>query len=201
MKIFIPVILSVFCFHHSGGQTNVMAHLFKDETKELVPFISPTFQYSEIALQNSAIPGIRAGVIISEKITVGALYNFTLNNLHLPEQNGSGKFTMQWGGLHFEYTLWPRQKIHLTFPLSAGLCKIRTTGNTTDSLAGNPSFIFAEPGLMMEINIWKYAKLGIGTSYRYTGKVSHNFFTSSDISGFAAIVSVKFGMFNYQERE
>ena len=66
-------------------------------------------------------------------------------------------------------------------------------------MAGDPKFYFAEPGLMIEINIWKYAKLGIGASYRYTSNVSYNSLTTNDLDGFSAVASVKFGMFNYPE--
>lgn len=201
IKIFIPVILFIFPFIQLNGQSKVMAHLFNDESKDMNLFINPTFQFSEIVLQYCAIPGIRAGVIINNKTTFGALYNFTLNSLPLPETKGSGKLMMKWGGIHFEYTLWPNQKVHLTFPLSVGVGRLKISGNTNDSLPGNRSFLFAEPGLMVEINVWKYAKLGIGTSYRYTANVSYNSLTANDLSGFAATVSAKFGIFNYPESE
>jgi len=201
MKIFMAIVTLVFCLHHLNGQTPVMNHLFKDKANEYCLFINPAFQLSEIALQYSAISAICAGVIINKKIVAGALYNFTLNDLPIPESQGSGMLQMKMGGIRFEYTLWPKEKVHLTIPLSIGVGRLKIIENTTRLLEGNPSFSFAEPGLMLEINILKYAKLGIGTSYRYMSHLYYNSLTANDLKGFNAVASVKFGMFNHSESE
>ena len=65
-------------------------------------------------------------------------------------------------------------------------------------LTDNPSFIFAEPGLALEFNIWKYAKIEIGGGYRYTNNAT-NVIKAYDLSGFSFNVSLKFGLFDYQE--
>lgn len=199
MKIFLAIIFFLLFVIHLNGQTKVMDHLFKDKPKDLSIFINPTFQYSEIAQEYCTIPGIGAGVIINKKIALGGVYNFTLNAISLPEKKGGGKLQMKWGGVHFEYTLWPLQKIHLSLPFSAGMGQLKISDNTNAISTGNANFIIAEPGLMIEINIWKYAKLGLGSSYRYIGNVSYNSLTSSGIKGFSAVASIKFGMFDYPE--
>jgi hypothetical protein len=201
MKIVLVTILSFFSILQMNGQTNPMDRLFKDKPKNLSIYVNPTLQYSQIALQRSTIAGIGAGVIINKKITLGAIYNLALPNISLSEASGPGKLQMKWVGAHFEYTLWPLQKVHLTFPISAGAGRLKIIGNTSGPLEGNPNFFFAETGMMIECNIWKYAKLGIGTSYRFIGNVSYHLFTSGDLSGFAAVVSVKFGMFRYTLRK
>lgn len=201
MKQCIAIILFFFCVIQMNGQSKVMSHLFKDKAKDLSPYISPTFQFSEIALQYSTIAGLDAGVIINKKIILGLLYHSTLNDLVLPAAKGSGILKMKMEGVHFEYTLWPLQKIHLSIPVSAGIGQLKITDSELSVLTGKPSFLFAEPGLILEINVWKYAKLGISTSYRYTSQVQYGPITSTDLNGFVAAVSVKFGMFNYAERD
>ena len=199
MRILLVIIPFIFCTLHLNGQSQVMAHLFKDKSKDLSLYINPTFQFSEIVQQYCVIPGIRGGVIFNKNIAVGGLYNFTLNGLTLPQTKGAGQLQMKWGGIYFEYTLWPLQKVHLTIPVSSGIGQLKISGNTNETLTGKPNFFFAEPGLMIEINIWKYAKLGFGGSYRYTGNVSYNSLIPDDLSGFAFVASVKLGMFNYPE--
>jgi hypothetical protein len=83
--------------------------------------------------------------------------------------------------------------------VGAGRLKIAEISSGTN--AGSPNFLFAEPGMLIEANVWKYVKLGIGSSYRYTGNVSYNSLNSKDISGFAALVSLKFGVFRYLKRD
>lgn len=197
MRILLIITIVILSALNLNGQINPMDKLFKDKPRDLTIYLNPTFEYTQIALDRSKIAGLGGGVIINKKISLGLVYNTVLGNINLPEANGSGELNMMWGGLHFEYTLWPLQAVHLTFPLSAGIGQMKITGNTGGTVTGNPNFVFAQPGLMIEANIWTYAKLGIGTSYRYTTNVNYNSLTPDDISGFAAVVSLKFGKFRY----
>ena len=180
-----------------SGQINPMDRLFKDKPRDLALYLNPTFEYSQVVLQRTKIAGLGAGIIINKKLSLGIVYNTTLGNLALPETKGPGQFQMKWEGVHLEYTLWPVQKIHLTFPFSAGIGQMKITGNTAGTSTGSPGFVFAEPGMVIEANVWRYAKAGIGTTYRYTANVNYNTLTTDDINGFAAIVSLKFGNFRY----
>lgn len=199
MRILMVIIPFVFCVFHLNGQQKTMTHLFDNKNKDLSLFINPTYQFSQIAQEYCGISGMRAGVIINKKIILGGVYNFTLGDIALPAPNGAGKLQMKWGGIHFEYTLWPLQIVHLTIPFSAGIGQMKSTESTNETIKGDPNFYFTEPGLMIEINVWKYAKLGFGCSYRYTGNVFYNSLTANDINGFSMVASVKFGMFNYPE--
>ena len=200
MKFMLIITIAVFAAMKLEGQINPMDQLFKDKPRDLALYLNPTFEYSQIALNRTMIGGLSGGVIINKKISIGAAYNMIPNNIPLPPAVGTGKFHMNWGGLHLEYTLWPLQKVHLTFPLSVGVGQLKIAGKTSGTISGNPNFIFAEPGIIIEANISRYAKLGIGTSYRYTGNVSYDLPTPDDLSGFAALVSLKFGNFRYSIR-
>ena len=199
MRIFISMIAFLFCAQLVIGQSKVKTHLFKDKTTPLSFIINPTYQYSQVAQQFCGIPGIRAGIILNNKFLIGGVYNMTIGDITLPASKGAGKLGMKWGGIHFEYTLWPLQVVHLAFPLSAGIGQMNITESTNVTTTGNPNFYFAEPGMMIEINVWKYAKLAFGGSYRTTANVSYNSLISSDLNGFSLVASVKFGMFNYPE--
>ena len=204
MRTLLSMLFFFFCLLHLNGQTARKTHLFGDKHIDFNAFINPTYEFSQIALQNTYLAGIRAGVIINKKLTVGLVYNYTPKKITLPETLNSDELMMNWSGLHLEYTLWPLQKIHLTFPLSVGKGQMKITQATIiteQTLTGDPNFLFAEPGMMVEINIWKYVKLGIGTSFRFTRNVEYNSITKSDLSGFAAVTSVKFGFFNYKRGE
>jgi len=193
------IIPIIFCFLQANGQKRTMNHLFKDKHKDISLYINPICQFSQFDKQNSLTPGVRAGVIIKKKISVGAMYNFNAGEISLPESQGGGKLQAKWGGFHLEYTLWPRKLIHLSIPFSAGIGQLKISGNANEILTGDPTFYFSEQGLMIEVNIWKYAKAGFGGSYRYTSHVSYNSLTAENLNGFAAVASVKLGIFNYLE--
>lgn len=200
MRILIAMIAFFFCMIEANGQKQKKTHLFTDKPRDLSIFINPTFQFSGIAKQNSSIPGIRAGVIVNKRLIIGGVYNYNFNEIALPEAKGGGQLRMLWGGLHLEYTLWPQQFVHLTIPVSAGMGQLKTTGGTNETMIGDPNFLFAETGLMIEFNIWKHAKLGFGGSHRYTKNVTYNSLTTSDLTAFAFVASVKFGFFDYDKR-
>ncbi len=197
MKTLLIITLAILGTLNLNGQISPMDRLFKDKPRDIALYLNPTFEYSQVAYQKTKIAGLGGGVIINKKISVGLVYNMALGDIRLPAANGYGKLNMKWEGIHFEYTLWPLQKVHLTFPLSAGIGQLKITGGTNGTSTGSPNFFFAEPGLMIEANVWKYAKLGIGTGYRYTANVNYNSLSSNDLSGFAAVVSLKFGNFRY----
>ena len=201
MRILIAMCTLLFCTLQVSGQSKIKTHLFKDKSTPLSFIINPTYQYSQVAQQFCGIPGIRAGVIFNNKFLIGGVYNMTIGDIALPASKGAGKLQMKWGGIHFEYTLWPLQVVHLTIPLSAGIGQMKITESANETLTGSPNFYIAEPGLMIEINVWKYAKLGFGGSYRYTANVSYNSLTTNELNGFSAVVSVKFGIFNNPEQK
>ncbi len=181
-----------------SGQLNPMDKLFKDKPRDIALYLNMIGQYTQIDLKRTVIPGIGAGVIINKKISVGIRYYRSTTNIPLSVDPAMGRLQMKWGGLHLEYTLWPKEKVHLTFPLSVGIGEFKINGNTNGvALTGNPNFIFAEPGFMIEANIWDYAKVGIGASYRSLANVTYGSLKASDISGFNALLSLKFGNFRY----
>ena len=195
------VITFLFTVTYLSGQSVTMNHLFSDKRKDLILFMNPTFQFTQYANKYACVPGIRAGIILNKKYIIGGFYNSAITGIVFPAAPDSGNLRVTSGGLHLEYTLWPRRKVHLTVPLSVGMGKPELKENTAATPAGNPHFYFAEPGLMVEMNIWKYAKFGIGGSYRYTKKGLYTSLTQNDLNGFAAVASVKFGMFDYKRQE
>jgi len=197
MKILIAIVFFVSCWFNLCGQSKVMRHLFNDKPKNLSLFISPTIQYTQIIQQNSQIPGIRAGVIINKKVALGGIYEFTMNDILIPVTRGGGRLGMKSAGAFFEYTFWPLRKVHLTIPVSTGIGQLKITDNLNGITTGSPEFFFGQSGLMMEINSWKYAKIGFGVSYRCTANVSYNSLTTNDLNGLSFVGLIKFGNFNY----
>ena len=201
MKILYVIVISFLFTLPLYGQKRAMKHLYGDRGKDISPMFSPTIQLTEFVKELKYVPGVRVGIILNKKFTLGALYNFTIKDQQLPKLKGNGSMGMKWGGLLFEYTLWPLQNVHLTLPFSAGMGQLNLTDTVSvpgQSLTDSPSFIFAEPGLAMEFNIWNYAKFQIGGGYRYTNNAT-DLIKAYDLSGFSFNASLKFGFFNYEE--
>jgi hypothetical protein len=202
MKILYIIVVTTFFFTLSlHGQKRAMKHLYGDRGKDISLMLSPTIQLTELMKELNYVPGLKAGVILNKKITLGATYNFSFKDIQLPKQKGIGSMGMKYGGLLFEYTLWPLQSVHLTLPFSAGMGQLNLSDTISipgQKLTNNPLFIFAEPGLAVEFNVWKYAKFQIGGGYRYTNDAT-DLIKAYDLSGFSFNASLKFGMFDYEE--
>lgn len=114
-------------------------------------------------------------------------------------------YDMGYGGLLFEPVFFSRSAIHFTLPvlLGAGGAGFRPTTspfsyNYEDVNWDNyvaDAFFVAEPGLNMELNLFKWMRLDAGVSYRF---ISDGYFGSSlnsSLSGWSANCGLKFGWF------
>ena len=201
MKILYVIVISFLFVFPLYGQKRSMKHLYGDKGNDISPLFSPTIQLTELMKKLNYVPGVKVGVILNKKFTIGAIYNFTIKDKQLPILKGNGTMGMKWGGLLFEYTFWPLQNVHLTLPFSTGMGQLNlidTLSVPGQRLTDQPSFFFAEPGLALEFNVWKYGKIEIGGGYRYTNDAT-NVIKAFDLSGFSFKASIKFGLFDYEE--
>ena len=145
------------------------------------------------------------GVTGMSSVRKGDRYNFDAT----PEQ--------RFGGLHIEYTPKSNSLLHVSFPLIVGMVAqekpmdwttydpllqpIPQTGGTPypthlDRMAGrwdnlDKSFGI-QPGVNLEVNLFKYAKIFGGVNYRFAFGRNSN----ADIQGVSGQFGFKFGVFN-----
>lgn len=112
----------------------------------------------------------------------------------------------QFGGLFLEYTPKANSVLHVSFPLTVGVIRqeqlpigsdplnyqyAHTHDNDHDHDRYNNSFGL-QPGINLELNLFKYAKLFGGVNYRFAfGKHANE-----DIQGVSGQFGFKFGLFN-----
>jgi hypothetical protein len=135
-------------------------------------------------------------------------------------------FDAMFGGLKFEYTPQPSKVMHFSFPIIVGIGMARIDSakyfyertpynggrNSSNGHRGNEagfgdfdnsSFFVIQPGVKLETNVFKFAKLFVGANYRLaignaasTAKVTP-IPKSSQLSGFGVSFGAKVGIFNY----
>lgn len=143
-------------------------------------------------------------------------------------------FDAQFGGLKLEYTPKPTSLVHVSFPLviGAGMAQIDSVGANHNSkndgdmygekgkneggMKENGSsdngkkgmednlFFMIQPGIHLETNILKYAKIFVGANYRIAAGKSNLISTnplliptSSQMSGLSVNFGIKVGLFDY----
>lgn len=163
--------------------------------------ISPSYEISRIDNASASFFGVRGGIVLVDKITVGGAFKTSVNKI-IPKSETDNRVylhTYMFGGL-IEYTLWSANAVHLTFPLIIGTGKVemdRLDGirNISGQPYGEKYFFFAEPSALLEINLHKYVRLNAGANYRFVGKMAYRNFNQSALSGISGVVGLKLGKF------
>ncbi|MEI7663359.1 MAG: hypothetical protein WCK34_14220 [Bacteroidota bacterium] len=179
-------------------------------------FIELNGGYSHLGHRNVFIPGISMGVILNHHWTAGmsgSFINTPGSDDHASQNDTTGSRRYRgsshggYGGLLLEYTLFPKSKVHLSFPLILGGGYIfhSTRGVPGDSIGDNHEwshhnfhgehFMVIEPGVKLELNLLKKVRLGLGVSYRYSPERDRMITSPNLLNQLTAKLSLRLGKF------
>ena len=145
----------------------------------------------------------RFGIGLSGSALIGGLVDDAVLNANYRVAGG-------YGGLLLEYNLSPHKRVHLSFPVVFALGAITYVQDGINNIGalGNPMIEdqrvlgFVEPGMLVEVNVWKYIKAGIELNYRYSTFSELNYNDSGDVilsgsglNGFSGGLTLKVGIF------
>lgn len=205
MSIKILSALTLFCL--TTFQINLFAQknqeaktLFNNgnpiSRKDVGFFVAPSFGLTQIDGSATSILNLRGGINIKDKVSFGAYFNTSLNQIKPKSETIQNIYLDYWtvGGFA-EYTLFSKKIAHLTLPLYIGYGEMQMDNENGDAGLGEANFFQIEPSALLEINLHKYVRLNIGAGYRFVGQMNYRNFNQSDISGFTSYVGLKFGLF------
>lgn len=167
--------------------------------------------YSQFKGKNVWLAGINGGLIINHHFAIGLAGRAWVNRneLFYPDVTDTVGAYLEggYGGFLFEYTLFPKSVIHVTFPviIGGGGASYVTNleydtwedGHWTKNHKSldSDAFFVIEPGVRAEVNLLKFMRLNAGVSYRYVGDLKL-INTSSDLMrNWAVTIGLKFGKF------
>jgi hypothetical protein len=185
------------------AQTNDEAKtIFGTGTPHIGYFFTPFCQSGKIAGSNAIIPGIGAGVILNNKVSFDLRYKFiaTEKTPH-GEVNDQLYLDGQWFGIRCEYIIKPGNAVHFSFPVEVGTGEIeldlKDSYENADIIipAGDLWFANLEPGVSMEINLWRYMKLNLTGGYRFVSNFTFRNLSGKDLMGFTYSAAIKIGIF------
>ncbi|RVU24882.1 hypothetical protein EOJ36_07700 [Sandaracinomonas limnophila] len=193
----------------------------KDEMKTLVGVGSklkswgisagPMAQFGSMGSQS----GFQVSFHANNKLSIGMAGLFSTKRNNTPMIGAYGpELRQHFMGLNLEYTPKANALVHLSFPLMIGTIaqedplayiqnRIDPTGQPVydfvDNMYGRNDFnrhylksLGVQPGINLEVNLFKYAKLFGGLNYRFAFGENAN----SDIQGVSGQFGFKFGVFN-----
>ncbi len=192
-------------------------------------YVSPEVQYGSLAGSFTPISGMSAMLVFNKKWALGlAAYGtateFTPSSINT---NKALSYEANYGGLKLEYTPKPNDVLHVSFPIliGAGMANIDSVSTKTnysfnkrgDKGRGGDfgredrnrnenedAFFIFQPGIKLETNVLRIAKLFIGANYRIAaGKSSLTSSntalipTSAQLSGVSFSFGAKIGVFDF----
>jgi len=180
-------------------------------------FVELSAGYTHFGKRANFLPGISGGLILNHHWTVGVTGNFFgsmdgMHNRQFPNDTaGPGRERRSlhggYGGLLLEYTLFPRSKVHVSFPLiiGGGMVSESRPLNPPDSAIFQDGFthhfyhgehfFVLEPGVKLELNVIKKLRVGLGISYRYSPERDRRVTSPESLNQLTARLSIRFGKF------
>ncbi len=171
----------------------------KNKIQSLGFYIAPELSYGQFSGSFAPIAGNSFMLTVNKKFAIGATASGTIRD------NSTATASGHFGGLKMEYTPKPDALVHVSFPLviGAGSTATRNSFEGFDRRGRyddrfdydrNGSFVL-QPGVNVEANIFKYAKVFLGANYRLAANKSGY---NADLSGFSSSLGLKFGVFDYK---
>jgi hypothetical protein len=171
-------------------------------------YFAPEFQYGQLEGNFTALSGASMMLQVNKKWGIG-MTGFGGGGSRTDTSKNGGHF----GGLKLEYTPKPDARFHVSFPLMLGI------GQTGNSFMGykegrsknhdrfdRDGYMFdytetthnvstvIQPGISLEGNVFRYAKVFAGANYRFAFNSSGY---SADLQGFSINGGLKVGVFDY----
>ena len=174
-------------------------------------YIDITSKLTQINNDDALFLGGQLGMVINHSLNLGfagyGMVSPVLAERTTPDGD-SLYLQMGYGGIHFEPILRSNDLLHLTFPvlLGAGGTGYTTRHFWTTYPDGEPSthfderirhsrlFLIAEPGVNLELNLFRWMRMTGGVSYRFVRRLEDDPGTE-ELSGLSANVGLRFGWF------
>ena len=177
----------------------------KDNLKLTGGYIAPEIKVGDVHEDISLFVGGRMGFTFNDKFSMGlAGYglvsnsNFDINRTGTPESVSIG---FGYGGLNMEYTLFSNKVVHFTIPVVVGVGGVYLYEDQGDYLYDNfydienSAAFVVEPGVTVELNLFKFFRIDLGASYRYVAGTELVYLQDSDLSDLSFNATFKFGFF------
>lgn len=181
--------------------------LFKS-TKMVGGYLGFNTKYSELNGQEALFTGGELSLIAGRKLNIGIEGYGLVNPIKFSQESSNTNYlNMGYGGFHLEPVLFSKKLLHLTFPVLLGAGGIAETQKsylnddfydvdfTEDDLISTDFFMIAEPGVMLELNVFRFMRLGAGISHRFVGGIETSSLSNDKLSGWSGQLALRLGWF------
>ena len=191
----------------AAAQERKMNTLFSSGLRSSGGYGALTNSFTKIRGNFSNLSGFYGGWYINQRFLLGIGAAASTNNIKVPLQfstNPARNRTYQYGqfGLKTEYVLGSDKALHIVLQAFGGagftLQYERNNWHTDpqyDDVTDENWFVVAEPGVQLELNLFKWMRFSPGVSYRAIFGSDGAGLKDKDLSAVSYSVTLKFGKF------
>lgn len=166
-------------FHFGAAAQNDTQTLFDGQgLRTWGVMLSPSLQTARIYGETALFTQLKVGAVLNGNWTIGGFSGVTPFEIFPTALQAQfarpTDFRLYTGGAFVEYRVQPTKLLHLAFPLAVG--GIMNDMDDRDWISsfgldddGEDYRLFVEPGVNLELNLHKFARLYAGLSYRFHG--------------------------------
>ena len=180
----------------------------KENLKFTGGYLAPEIKVSNVHEDISMFLGGKLGFTFNEKFSIGMAGYGLVNNSNFPRLVSTNPDTYEstsigfgYGGLNLEYTIFSNKVVHFTIPVvlgAGGVTLYEDNGNWMNNewneIENSAAFV-VEPGVTIELNLFKFFRVDLGASYRYVSGTELDYLTDEDLTDLSFNATFKFGFF------
>ncbi|UCH13322.1 MAG: hypothetical protein JSV22_09415 [Bacteroidales bacterium] len=212
MNRIVSVIFILFLSLYSFSQIEEDDDIRKRKHDEIITLIGRSDEiggygglsvlYSQIDSKDAFVFGARGGLIMGHMFSLGIGGAGFVNDSHLDNMLGRNvSLAGGYGGMFFEPIILPRFPVHLSIPVLIGIGGVAYASVDIREweedyfVEDSETFLVAEPGIEVEMNITRFFRFTMGAYYRYTSEIELMNTEGDVLNGFSFGVNFKFGKF------
>jgi hypothetical protein len=167
-------------------------------------YCSPVAKFTEFDGTYGVLAGGKGGLIINDKLVIGGGgYGFT-RTLKRPIGSEMNELGIGYGGFLMEYYFFPKRLVHFSIGVLAGGGAFEYwpegeydfyDDDDDERNFPNDKFYVVEPEITIFLNITRFCRIGVGSSYRYIKGIDTPGISEKGFSRFSGSGMIAFGWF------
>ena len=205
LQLVVTGLITIFSLQAFAQEGNVQT-IFKGDLRSSGGYGAVTNKFTTIRGEYANLVGMYGGWYINHRFMIGVAAAASTNNLLVPQQFSTNPLkprTWQYGqfGMVSEYVPNSDKAIHLAFHLFSGAGftlqyqRQDWDHSSHDNATDENWFVVVEPGVQLEVNLFKWMRLSPGVSYRGVFGSYGRGLTDTDLSAVSYNATMKFGKF------
>lgn len=199
LKLMSAFSLVVLGFTQMSAQDNQQT-IFKSGSIKSIQFsIAPEFQYGQLSKSATSFGGASFNVSFNGKFNIGVGFQQSLNTNFSPSNLSGYLLSSSITGVKMEYVLKPNSAIHVSFPLTIARGSASTIPDNGGFGRQRPdfnSYFVIQPGVQVELNLFKGLKAYTGVNYRFSKGNINNTLNTDILQGLVSSTGLKFQLKN-----